>query len=117
MTDGIEIQSKYGILRDLIGGGWMNLRARELKDDTEMILAVAEGILKAKKNLSSQLVRRFLHCEARGPWDIGYKVATSIKDYKIQRRLGSPRMRRAHSRIWFFNVHAARRFFLSIGCF
>jgi len=68
VTDGIEIQSKYGILRDLIGGGWIDLRARELKDDTEMILAVAEGILKAKKNLSSQLVRGFsiVKLEAHG---------------------------------------------------
>jgi ADP-ribosyl-[dinitrogen reductase] hydrolase len=40
-----EIKNSYGMLRDIIGGGWLNLRPGDWTDDTEMTLAVAEGII------------------------------------------------------------------------
>jgi ADP-ribosyl-[dinitrogen reductase] hydrolase len=78
-----EIKAKYGVLRDLIGGGWMDLRAGEWTDDTEMTLAVAEGILENKEEPMEPIGKRFLEWEAGDPRDIGYTVSASIEAYKI----------------------------------
>lgn len=80
-----EIKAKYGVLRDLIGGGWLHLRAGEWTDDTEMTLAVAEGILENKEEPMEPIGKRFLEWEAGDPHDIGYTVSSSIEAYKIAR--------------------------------
>lgn len=40
----IEIKEKYGEVRDIIGGGWLNLKPGEVTDDTQMTLCVCEAI-------------------------------------------------------------------------
>lgn len=42
-----EIAEKYGVLRDIIGGGKLGLDPGEVTDDTYMTIAVAKGILKS----------------------------------------------------------------------
>lgn len=39
-----EIYIKHGKVTDIIGGGWLRLKAGEITDDTEMMLAVCEAI-------------------------------------------------------------------------
>lgn len=78
-----KIKAIYGVLRDLIGGGWMDLRAGEWTDDTEMTLAVAEGIFENKEEPMEPIGKRFLEWEAGDPRDIGYTVSSSIEAYKI----------------------------------
>jgi len=69
-----QIQEKYGVLRDIIGGGWLNLRPGEWTDDTEMTLAVAEGIMDDHQNPVPQIGRRFLSWRATNPPDIGNTI-------------------------------------------
>lgn len=38
-----EIKSKYGQVKDIIGGGWLNLTPGEVTDDTQMMIAVADA--------------------------------------------------------------------------
>lgn len=42
-----DIAEKYGVLKDIIGGGWLSLQPGEVTDDTYMTIAVAKGILKS----------------------------------------------------------------------
>lgn len=39
-----EIKKRYGEVRDIIGGGWLNLKAGEVTDDTQMTMCVCEAI-------------------------------------------------------------------------
>lgn len=39
-----EIKNKYGIVKDIIGGGWLNLKAGEVTDDTQMTLCVCKAL-------------------------------------------------------------------------
>lgn len=78
-----EIKAKYGRLQDLIGGGWLGLEAGEWTDDTEMTLAVAEGIIEEPEQPLEAIGKRFLEWEATDPPDIGRTVAASIASYKV----------------------------------
>ncbi len=42
-----EIRARYGVHRDIVGGGWLNLPAGQVTDDTTMALALGEAILGA----------------------------------------------------------------------
>lgn len=39
-----EIRSAYGVHRDIVGGGWLHLKAGRVTDDTEMSLCIARAI-------------------------------------------------------------------------
>lgn len=39
-----EIQSKYGQVKDIVGGGWLSLKPGEVTDDTQMTLCVCDAI-------------------------------------------------------------------------
>lgn len=52
-----EGKSKYGYLKDIVGGGYWELDAGEVTDDTMMTIAVAEGILDNPESPSIILVK------------------------------------------------------------
>lgn len=39
-----EIKNKYGIVKDIIGGGWLNLNKGDVTDDTQMTLCVCRAL-------------------------------------------------------------------------
>lgn len=39
-----SIKKKYGVVKDIIGGGWLNLKAGEVTDDTQMTLCVCKAL-------------------------------------------------------------------------
>lgn len=39
-----EIEEKYGIVKDIIGGGWLHLQAGEITDDTQMTICVCKAL-------------------------------------------------------------------------
>jgi ADP-ribosyl-[dinitrogen reductase] hydrolase len=45
-----EIKKKYGLHRDITGGGCWHLSPGEVTDDTDMTLCVAKGILAEPEN-------------------------------------------------------------------
>ena len=73
-----EIRAKHGVVRDMIGGGWLNLQPGEVTDDTQMTLAVAEGIAKAPDFPIVEIGRRFIEWYQSNPKDIGTTCAMSI---------------------------------------
>lgn len=76
-----EIQACYGVLRDIVGGGWLNLRPGEWTDDTEMTLAVAEGIIKDPEEPVRHIGEAFLRWRATNPPDIGSTVRAVFHPY------------------------------------
>jgi len=44
MTPG-EIQQRYGMHRDMIGGGWLKLKPGQVTDDTQMALTMGQAII------------------------------------------------------------------------
>jgi len=77
MTDR-EIVARYGFVRDMIGGGWLNVQPGEVTDDTQLTLAVAEGILAAPDEPYGEIGRRFIEWLAAEPKDAGNTCRASI---------------------------------------
>lgn len=75
-------------LRDMVGGGWLNLKPGETTDDTAMTLCVAEGILEAESRtalrhasddeLAEAIGRRFVAWLESNPPDVGNTCREAI---------------------------------------
>jgi ADP-ribosyl-[dinitrogen reductase] hydrolase len=71
MTAEEIIDAHGGPVREMIGGGWLNLAPGEITDDTEMTLCVAEGIAERPLNPIPAIGRRFIAWHDSNPKDIG----------------------------------------------
>lgn len=78
--DRTEIKKKYGTLIDIIGGGWLNLPAGQVTDDTQMMLCVARAILKCytKADTLEQCCKEFKDWLATDPVDVGNACRVAI---------------------------------------
>ena len=76
-----EIKQKYGQLRDIIGGGWLNLRPGEWTDDTEMTLAVAQGLLANHHDPVQHISDKFLEWLNTKPPDVGNTINAAFRKY------------------------------------
>lgn len=74
-----KIRQKYGELRDIVGGGWLNLRPGEWTDDTEMMLAVAEGIIADPDDPVPHIGLAFIRWRNTNPPDIGNTIRTVFR--------------------------------------
>lgn len=76
-----QIKKKYGILQNIIGGGWLNLKAGEVTDDTQMTMCVMDAIM-SKPNDIDEFKRfcssNFISWLNSGPKDIGGMCLKSI---------------------------------------
>lgn len=54
--DESEIKRRHGYVETMIGGGWLNLRPGEVTDDTQMTIAVADGIVRAVQRIYGKTV-------------------------------------------------------------
>ncbi|MGO0122454.1 ADP-ribosylglycohydrolase family protein [Desulfothermobacter acidiphilus] len=77
-----EIQERHGILQDMVDG-W--LKAGEWTDDTEMMLAVAEGVIKDPADPVPHIGEAFLRWWATDPPDIGNIVRSTFLVYTFLR--------------------------------
>jgi len=74
-----EISRKHGRVTEMIGGGWLNVMPGEITDDTQMTLAVAEGIIEDPDNPIKAIGKRFIEWARSGPKDIGGTCSMSIR--------------------------------------
>ena len=65
------IQREYGQLRDIIGGGWLNLPAGEVTDDTQMARCIAVSIVAKQCFDPDDISSRFVEWYRSSPPDIG----------------------------------------------
>jgi len=90
MTPG-EIRAKHGVHRDLVGGGWLHLRAGRVTDDTEMSLCAARAIV-ASEGWSRRAVADAFAAWLRGaPTDVGATCRRGIRSYILDGTLEVPR--------------------------
>lgn len=77
-----QIKSTFGKVTDIIGGGWLGLKAGEVTDDTQMSICVMKAIM---ESTPSEFVRfvadRFVEWYYSGPKDIGCQCVKSITYY------------------------------------
>jgi len=66
-----EIRRKHGTVREMIGGGWLHVEPGEVTDDTQMTLAVAEGIASGAESVEREVGLNFLRWYRTHPKDIG----------------------------------------------
>jgi len=79
-----EIIDKHGgPVRDMIGGGWLNIAPGEITDDTQMTLAVAEGIVENPRNPTPGIGQRFIEWHDSNPKDIGNCCKAAILSAKM----------------------------------
>ena len=75
-----QIEQKYGgRVMDMVGGGWMSLTPGETTDDTDMTLAVCEGIMESPSAPIEPIGRRFIKWVDTQPKDVGMTCARSIQ--------------------------------------
>lgn len=97
-----QIAKKYGTVTEMIGGGWLNVRPGEVTDDTQMSLAVAEGILAKPDSPCGEVGMRFIEWMASGPKDVGNTCRSAILLTRSAIVSGEPNT----AETWF---HSAKR--------
>jgi len=85
-----EIRERYGVLREIVGGGWLKLSPGQVTDDTEMTLCVARGIARSKRWDLGSIADRFARWLSGGPADVGATCRRGIEEYMDKGRLKAP---------------------------
>jgi ADP-ribosyl-[dinitrogen reductase] hydrolase len=66
-----EVGSRFGVLRDIAGGGWLNLKPGEVTDDTQMSCCIAHSIVATGRFDAEDIASRFVAWYRSNPPDIG----------------------------------------------
>lgn len=82
-----EIRDRYGVHREIVGGGWLKLAPGQVTDDTEMTLCVARGIVGSGRWSLGPIADHFARWLARGPADVGATCRRGIEEYREKGRL------------------------------
>lgn len=82
-----EIQHHYGTHKELIGGGWLNIKPGQVTDDTTMSLALGEAIIKSRGIDAVAIATAFDNWMRGKPVDIGNTVRRGLLHF---RKSGDP---------------------------
>ncbi len=85
-----QIEKTHGRVTEMIGGGWLNVKPGEVTDDTQMTLAVAEGIIANPENPIQEIGARFIEWAKSGPKDIGGTCSRSIYEAAARSQQKAP---------------------------
>lgn len=81
-----EIAAEYGVLRDIVGGGWLHLRPGAVTDDTAMAVALGKSLVRTDGLDLTDVCEEFAAWLRSGPPDVGNTCRRGIRRY-IQRGL------------------------------
>jgi len=73
-----QIDRRHGRVTEMIGGGWLSVLPGEVTDDTQMTLAVAEGIVANPDNPIEEVGAHFVTWMHGRPKDVGATCSASI---------------------------------------
>lgn len=73
-----EIACRYGVHREIVGGGWLHLQAGMVTDDTTMSLALGEAIIARRGFDANTIATAFDKWMRAKPVDIGNTVRRGI---------------------------------------
>lgn len=74
-----EIQTHYGVHRNIIGGGWLHLKPGQVTDDTGMSLALGDALLEAGGMDLNRAASKFVAWMRSRPVDIGSTVRQGLQ--------------------------------------
>lgn len=78
-----QIEARYGgPVRDMVGGGWLDLRPGECTDDTYTMLCIAESIVARREFDMDDVAARFLAWYESGPKDIGNITRIALEELR-----------------------------------
>lgn len=81
LTSG-QIRNRFESVTDIIGGGWLNLKAGEVTDDTQMSMCVMDALMKYPndiKKFQKKCMKNFVEWFEYGPKDVGGQCAKGIQ--------------------------------------
>lgn len=76
-----EIKMQYGIVDEIIGGGWLNLNPGDVTDDTQMTLCVMNALMNGKELFRENCINNFIEWLKSCPKDIGGQCLKGITYY------------------------------------
>ncbi|MEI6305624.1 MAG: ADP-ribosyl-[dinitrogen reductase] hydrolase [Deltaproteobacteria bacterium] len=85
-----EIAAKYGIFREIIGGGWLRLKPGQVTDDTQMAICIARAILQNQTWSVEAIAKNFASWLKSKPVDCGDTCRKGIRAYMLHGTLESP---------------------------
>jgi ADP-ribosyl-[dinitrogen reductase] hydrolase len=85
-----EIKAKYGVFREISGGGWLRLKPGQVTDDTEMSLCIARALVKAGGWSLEGIADNFAGWLKSKPVDVGDTCRRGIRNYILHGRIESP---------------------------
>ena len=114
-----EIHRKYGEVKDIIGGGWLNLKPGEVTDDTQMMTIVAKARMGNVELFTQSCCSGFVDWLSKGPKDVGGACRAAIlqggrKSPDEWMRLSMERQE-AHQRLDLGNGAVMRALFLALN--
>ncbi len=74
-----EIAARYGVVRDMLGGGWLDTERGEWTDDTQMALAIAQSIARVGSIEPSDIAVLFVEWFKSLPKDVGNTTRRSLQ--------------------------------------
>lgn len=83
--DKMQIQQLYGVVDDVLGGGWLQLKPGEVTDDTQMMLCVCRALRKEQSavfQFKRLCANNFVRWYESKPKDVGGACARGISYYK-----------------------------------
>ncbi len=85
-----EIAAKYGVFREIIGGGWLRLKPGQVTDDTEMALCIARAVVKTGGWSREAIAREFAAWLKSRPVDCGDTCRRGIRSFMLHGTLDAP---------------------------
>ncbi|MBD5805229.1 ADP-ribosyl-[dinitrogen reductase] glycohydrolase [Azoarcus sp. Aa7] len=85
-----EIRHQYGELRDIVGGGWLRLKAGQVTDDTQMSLALGAAILESGGWDLHNIAGHWLAWLKSKPIDVGNTCRRGLVRYGREGSLEAP---------------------------
>jgi len=77
-----QIQKRYGVHQDIVGGGWLGLQAGQITDDTQMALALGQAIIDRQGWNIQTVADYFLAWMESNPPDIGNITLRGISRFR-----------------------------------
>lgn len=86
-----EIAHRYGVHREIVGGGWLKLPAGQVTDDTTMSLALGEALRDGGMHETRQVADAFVRWLRGKPVDCGNTCLRGLRRYLSDGSLEAPR--------------------------
>ncbi|MBI3392034.1 MAG: ADP-ribosyl-[dinitrogen reductase] hydrolase [Nitrospirae bacterium] len=86
----MEIRERHGLLREMVGGGWLRLRPGQVTDDTEMSLALGRALLAPGGFDLRAVAEAFAAWLRSRPADVGNTCRQGIQRFLAEGTIEAP---------------------------